>query len=314
VPKALSPMLPVPARRPPAGPGWTFEFKWDGLRALAFVEGGRVVLRSRRGRSIGAAYPETGELGSLLGARRAILDGEVVALDERGRPSFERLQERLNVASARRVAAAARRVPVTYLLFDVCYLDGRSLLAEPYLRRRALLEELGIAGAAAAVPADAGRDGEAALAVAREAGIEGVVAKRDDSSYEPGRRSRAWVKVRDVRTQEVVVAGYTPGEAGRAGTIGALVLAVQGAAGLEYVGRVGSGMSEEARRELVRRLERLATGAPVRGAPPDVAVRWVEPSLVGEVEFARWTRAGRLRHPAWRGLRPDKRAEEVVRA
>jgi bifunctional non-homologous end joining protein LigD len=206
---------------------------------------------------------------------------------------------------------------VSYLAFDVLHLDGESLLKLPYDERRARLEGLGLDGARWATPPAFEGDGAAALEVSRAQGLEGVLAKRRDSIYEPGRRSRAWVKVKHVRAQEVVVIGWKPGGGRREGGIGSLLLGVHNEHGdLVYAGHVGTGFTQRMLDDLLARLRPLVRKtAPVVDEVPRAQAkdaRWVTPKLVGEVEFSEWTRDGRLRHPSWRGLRPDKPAADVV--
>nr|WP_179791505.1 non-homologous end-joining DNA ligase [Actinopolymorpha rutila] len=320
-------MLATPGSLPPAADQhrWAFEMKWDGVRAVAYVADGRVVLLGRSGRDFTGTYPEVGALADLLPGRRCVLDGEVVALDERGRPSFELLQARMHGPGSgsgrgRRRASGAggtARPPVVYLVFDLLALDGTSMLASPYTARREALDALGLAGLYCQVPPAFVGAGDAALRTSRDQGLEGVVAKRLSSPYEPGRRSASWVKVKNLRTQEVVIAGWRVGEGSRADTFGALLCGVYDEGRLVYAGRVGTGFNQDRLADLTARLapleqraqpfdERLPT-AEARGA------HWVRPVLVGEVAFSEWTRDGRLRHPVWRGLRPDKDPDEVVR-
>ncbi|MBI2710657.1 MAG: hypothetical protein HYX34_13350 [Actinobacteria bacterium] len=315
-------MLATAGTLPSAGDEhrWAFEMKWDGVRVVAAVRAGEgpgaVLARSRRGRDVTATYPELAPVPPALAGRRAVVDGEVVALDAAGRPSFEQIQQRMNVAAPD--ARLLRAVPVQYLVFDLLHLDGQDLCGLPYEQRRARLEDLGIAGGAWGVPPVFEGDGAAALDAARRLGLEGVVAKRLDAPYTPGRRSPAWVKVKLLRTQEVVVCGWAEGEGRRGGGIGSLVLGVHDEAGrLRYAGRVGTGFTEAALDDLEGRLRPLERPAPPFAAGgakvPAKGVHWVEPVLVGEVRFGEWTREGSLRQPAWRGLRPDKAPSEVVR-
>ena len=246
------------------------------------------------------------------------MDGEAVALDRSGRPDFGRLQQRMHVINPVAVPGLVERVPVAYFVFDLLFLDGRDLLDVPYTGRRELLEglELEDSGVVAVLPVFAG-DGGAALTVSRERRLEGVVAKRRDSRYEAGRRSRSWVKVKHVRTQEVVVGGWQHGEGRRAGGIGSLLLGIPGRDGLVFVGHVGTGFTDAMLDDLAARLgpTQRAT-SPFAGELPRPVARaavYVEPELVGEVAFGEWTQDDRLRHPVWRGLRPDKSPSDVVR-
>jgi bifunctional non-homologous end joining protein LigD len=320
MPELVRPMLATLGQLPPASEDDSFgyEMKWDGVRAVVYVDGGTVRVVTRNDREVSASYPELRGLGEALGSTRVVLDGEIVAVDRlTGRISFAALQERMHVQDAARARRLAERVPVTYLVFDLLYLDGRSTLTLPYTQRRAFLEGLGVRGPHWDVPPSFAGSGADVVAASREQGLEGVLAKRLTSAYEPGRRSRHWVKVKNVRTQEVVVGGWRPGQGSRAGAIGSLLLGIPAADGLGFVGQVGTGFSGETLRDLQRRLNplRRQTSPFADAVPPRLTrdARWVTPRLVGEVQFAEWTRDGRLRHPSWRGLRPDKAVRDVVR-
>ncbi|SER96648.1 bifunctional non-homologous end joining protein LigD [Pedococcus cremeus] len=302
---------------PPDDDQWGFEMKWDGVRAVVFVDGGRPRAVSRNDIDITASYPELRAMAEAMGATQAVMDGELVALDESGRPSFERLQARMHVQGEARVRRLMGSVPVTFLVFDLLHLDGRSTLDLPYRRRRELLDSLDLNGPSWRTPPAWFGDGPSVLAASTEQGLEGVVAKRLDSVYRPGRRADTWVKVKNLRTQEVVVGGWKPGEGRREGSIGSLLLGIPSDDGLRYAGKVGTGFTQSSLRELHRLLAPLEVGTtPFTGTVPAADARqahWVSPEVVGEVRFAEWTRDGRLRHPAWRDLRPDKSARDVVR-
>ncbi len=303
---ALKTSLPADDER------WGFELKWDGVRAVAYVEGGSVRLMSRSDRDVTAAYPELCVLAAMLD-RPAVLDGEIVALED-GRPSFELLQRRMHVL--RPGERLLRAVPVRLYLFDLLHLGGESLLDRPYAERREALAALGLDRDPVRTPPWWRGGGAAVLAVSAAEGLEGVVGKPLGSRYLPGRRG-PWFKIKNLSTQHVVVAGWTPGEGRRADTIGSLVLGVYDDHGLRYAGNVGTGFTEAVLRDLRARLAALERpGNPFDTTVPAVVerkARWAEPELVGEVAFAHWTRDGVLRHPVWRGLRPDKRPEEVCR-
>ncbi|GAA4998650.1 non-homologous end-joining DNA ligase [Actinopolymorpha pittospori] len=320
MPRLIRPMLATLGELPPAGEDEKFgyEMKWDGLRAVAYADGRQVRLLTRNDIDVTATYPELAPLQQSLGSLRAVLDGEIVALDQKsGRISFAALQARMHVRNAAQIRRLAEEVPVTYLIFDLLHLDGRSTLSLPYDRRRELLESLDLRGEHWDTPPRGPGRGADALAISKEQGLEGIMAKRLSSHYEPGRRSRDWVKVKHTRTQEVVVGGWRPGKGRRTHTLGSLLLGIQGPDGLEYVGQVGTGFTEEMLDDLLRRLRRLERRtSPFAGEVPTRDTKdaqWVTPKLVGEVRFTEWTRDHRLRHPAWRGLRPDKAPEDVVR-
>ncbi|MFJ5144199.1 ATP-dependent DNA ligase [Curtobacterium sp. NPDC088465] len=294
---------------------WAFEMKWDGVRALATVRDGRVTLRSRNDNDLTAQYPELQELGERAGVD-GVFDGEVVALDERGRPSFGLLQDRMGLTRPREVEAARRRAPVRLLLFDVLEADGHDLTRLGYDARREALLTVVEAGGVIEVPQAGDGDLDHAVAESRERGLEGVVAKKRSSRYAEGRRSEAWVKIKHHATQEVVVGGWRPGRGRRAGGVGSLLLGVPGPDGLEYVGRVGTGFSDRDLDEIGEALGKTErkTSPFVEVPRPDARdAHWVTPRRVGEVEFAEWTADGRLRQPSWRGWRPDKGPEDVVR-
>jgi bifunctional non-homologous end joining protein LigD len=293
------------------------EMKWDGVRALAFMENGRLRLMSRTGKDITATYPELAGLARATGHKQALLDGEIVAFTE-GRPDFEALQPRMHVSSATQAARLAQTTPVTYLAFDVLQLDGRPLTALPYADRRDILTPLiPNGGWWLAPPNFSGADLDAVLAASAANGLEGVVAKRLDSRYEPGARSSEWLKIKNALRQEVVVAGYKPGKGNRTGQIGSLLVGVHGPDGFVYCGHVGTGFSDATLRMLGAKLAPLRRpDSPFDGpVPPEYArpAVWVEPRLVIEVTFDRWTKAGRMRAPVYQGLRDDKDPADVVR-
>lgn len=296
-------------RIPPDPERWAFEIKWDGVRALAFVEAGRVRLQNRNGVDITGRYPEVATCRS---DRQLLVDGEVVAFDAQGRPSFN--------------ALVRHSAPAHYMVFDLLHLDGRTLLDVSYVERRALLAELslgdpGRAGPAWQVPAYHLGDGADLFEATREKGLEGLVAKRLDSRYLPGKRSGSWLKLKHRHQQELVVGGWIPGEGRRSGTLGALLVGHHSRADLNFAGRVGSGFSDAELVELGSILNGLARNDEPFGPAPDARVprplarqaRWVEPCLVVEVAFAEWTPDGRLRHPSYLGTRDDVDPAQVVR-
>jgi bifunctional non-homologous end joining protein LigD len=319
LPETIAPMLatqgPLPSSEDDLS--WAYEFKWDGVRALARVEGGRVDLLARSGQDITVTYPELRALGEELGSTQALLDGEIVAMRD-GRPSFAALQNRMHVSNVAQARRLAEQLPVTYLIFDVLHLNGRSTLGLPYADRRSLLESLELDGPRWQTAPSFPGDGALILQTAREQRLEGLVAKRLTSRYHPGRRSPDWIKITTDRVAEVVIGGWRPGNGRRAGLVGSLMLGIPSPEGdgLRYVGQVGTGFTDEALRLMTERLKTLAsTRSPfVTPIPPERArgARWVEPELVGEVLFREWTPDGRMRLPSWRGLRPDKTPADVT--
>ncbi len=316
LPALVPAMLATPAQRPPEEEGWSYEMKWDGIRAIAYVDGGRVRLLSRNERDVSGSYPEIRGLGEQLGSTQAVLDGELVAFDDGLRPSFARLQQRMGVTSDAQARRLVASYPVVYVIFDLLHLDGRSTLGLPYVERRELLEGLGLSGRSWQTPPTLGEDGAAVLDVTKAQGLEGVVGKRRVSTYQPGRRSPDWLKIKNVRDQEVAIGGWHPGKGRRSDTIGALLVGIPSAAGLDYAGKVGTGFSDAVLRQLAAQLAGLVQKecpfVDVPGKDAKDAV-WCTPRLVGEVAFTQWTTDGRLRHPSWRGLRPDKDVDDVRR-
>jgi bifunctional non-homologous end joining protein LigD len=318
MPALVHPMLAVLGEEVPTDDAaYGYEFKWDGVRAVVYVDGGRARVLSRNDIDVSPSYPELRVLAESLGSRRVILDGEIVAMDDGGRPSFEALQARMHVTNPAQVRRLTDQVPVTYLVFDVLYLDGRSLLDQPYLERRRILEALQLSGPSWQTPPHFEAGGRDVWDASKQLGLEGVIAKRLDSRYLAGKRSDLWLKLKNLRTQEVVIGGWKPGAGRRKGAIGSLLIGVPGVDGLDYVGHVGTGFTDAMLRELEALLAPLARDdSPFASPVPRMHTkdaRWVAPEIVGEVAFGEWTKAGVLRHPRWRGLRPDKSPADVVR-
>jgi bifunctional non-homologous end joining protein LigD len=314
----IAPMLAVLADAlPPEDGRWAYEMKWDGVRAVLYLGSGPMKAMSRNDIDMISSYPELVGLSLPRGSGDTVLDGEIVALDKSGRPSFEQLQARMHVGDPKRARALAESHPVTFMAFDVLRLNGRSTMAQPYTERRSLLEGLRLDGPHWQTPPHWTEHGADVLQAARDQQLEGVLAKQLASTYHPGRRFPGWLKVKNLRTQEVVIGGWQAGEGRRQGAIGSLLLGLPDGDQLTYAGKVGTGFTDRALRELGELLEPLArSDSPFTEPLPrkdSAGANWVQPSVVGEVRFSEWTRDGRLRHPAWRGLRPDKTVEQVVR-
>jgi bifunctional non-homologous end joining protein LigD len=307
-PGRYSPMLATLEKDVPKGDGWTYEVKWDGYRALAYVAGGEVGLVSRNGNDLTARFPAVAKaIGKALRTPNAVLDGEVCALDEAGRATFSAMQQG---------KAGTRYV---FVAFDVLEVEGEPLVdAELKVRRERLAQLLDKRNKTVQF-SESFDDGEALFAAAEAQGFEGIIAKRARSTYQPGRRSRDWVKVKTHGRQEFVVGGYTRGEGRRANSFGSLLLGVydEGADKLRYVGSVGTGFNEKEIQRLLGLLRPLETKEPPFDPvpkPPRVRkgdIEWVEPRLVAEVEFVEWTHDQRLRAPSYQGLREDKAPREV---
>jgi bifunctional non-homologous end joining protein LigD len=318
MPEHIEPMKATLGKLPRNDAAYGYEIKWDGARAIAYCSGGRVVLESRNLLDVTPQYPELRAIGRQLGSREAVLDGEIVALDEAGDPSFQLLQRRMHLASDSEIRRRAKQVPVTYMVFDLLYAEGRTTMELTYEERRSRLEALELEGPNWQTPSYHRGEGKALLDASRERGLEGIVAKRLDSPYLPGKRTTAWVKVKNVRSQELVIGGWLPGKGRREGEIGALLVGYyepgDSEPQLRYAGKVGTGFTDESLRRLAKLMKPLTRDESpfAAGRVPRDAV-FVEPCLVAEVEFNEWTGAGTLRHPSFKGLRDDKEPTEVIR-
>jgi bifunctional non-homologous end joining protein LigD len=301
-----APMLATLAGEVPGGRGWVFEVKFDGYRALAYLRGGEARLVSRNGNDLTERFQAVARaLPNAIKTPDCVLDGEVCALDERGRSSFSAMQQGTG--------------QFVYYVFDVLELEGRPLVDLPLEERRAQLVELLDRRNRTVLLSEAFDDGEGLLEAAEAQELEGIIAKKARSRYEPGRRSRSWLKVKTHGRQEFIIAGYTRGKGRRSATLGSLILAVRRGTGLEYVGNCGTGFTEKEIDLLLEKLRPLERETPPFASVPKMPkvrkgdVVWVEPRLVCEVEFAEWTHDGRLRAPSYQGLREDKEAAEVRR-
>ena len=312
----LPPMTAAPAVGTdfPHEDEWGFEMKWDGIRILAYLEDGTARLFGRSGREETERYPEIVAALSKLGYDGAVLDAEAVATDADGKPSFATLQRRINLTRPMDIREAANTIPVQLMVFDLLRWEGQSLMALPYVTRRELLTEL--IGSTGRVQVPTNFEGElgAAIDISESLQLEGVMAKRLDSAYRPGARDRSWLKVKHQRHQEVVIVGWQDSRTG-ADRLGSLLMAVpDGTGGLQFVGRVGSGFTAAGLVDAERQLARIAAERPKLsrlGGEDLRGVHWVRPELVGEVSYGELLNSNRLRHPVWRGWRPDKRADQV---
>ncbi|MBI1886202.1 MAG: DNA ligase D [Chloroflexi bacterium] len=311
-PEKIAPMLASLAEGPFSNADWLFEPKLDGVRAIALIREGKVTLLSRRGLDATAQHPSLAEDLARQPDREVILDGEIVALDENGIPSFQLLQQRLNLTRPPDIRKAESQIPVLYYVFDLLYLNGYDLRGVTAERRRALLDQTLVPSERVKFVEEFGVDGEAAYQIALEHGLEGVVAKRRDSVYESGKRSRLWLKAKATQSDEFVVGGYSRGQGSRFSTFGALLLGYYEDGRLTYAGHVGSGFSDRMLEDLRKRLDGMRTDdCPFAEPPPVKDVTWVRPGLVVEVRYVQRTADNRLRAPVFMRLREDKPAGEV---
>jgi bifunctional non-homologous end joining protein LigD len=317
LPDGVRPMLATSGGGlPPDDDQWAYEFKWDGVRALVYVNGGRARAESRNLLDITGSYPELAEMAAAQGQRQLLLDGELVVFDATGRTDFGHLQQRMKLTGAA-VRRAMKDYPAVFLAFDVLHVDGLDVTGLPYVERRQVLEDLELDGPSWQTPPHFVGGGAAVLEASVERGYEGIMAKRLDKPYAPGRRVDHWRKVKNIRRQELVIGGWTQGEGRRTGEIGSLLLGVYDGDALRYAGHVGTGFTDKTLQELKKALKPLRRKeSPFAGAVPrpiQAKSTFVDPSLVCEVEFTEWTRDGKLRHPSFKGLRHDKDPLDVVR-
>jgi bifunctional non-homologous end joining protein LigD len=329
LPTRIDPMLAKPGEVPESDSDeWAYEIKWDGVRVLGYADRGKWSMLSRRQEDVSARYPELEAIADALGDHSAILDGEVVALDDEGRPRFQLIQSRMGLSSPAAVKAKARQQPVDYVIFDLLHLDGRCVRELPYVERRELLDGLGLDGPRWRTPRYRHAGGADLLEAARRQGLEGIVSKRCDSPYRPGKRTGEWIKTRVWRRQEFVIGGYIPGEGRRAKRVGSLLVGYYDQRAserdkgeeqrLHFAGGVGSGLNEKQIDFLTKELHaRERPDSPFDvGRPTGPKARfavWCEPELVGEVSWTEWTNEGTLRQPAFKGMRDDKDPREVVK-
>jgi bifunctional non-homologous end joining protein LigD len=315
MPERVQPMLArLAASVPKPDRGWAYEFKWDGVRAVVFCERGTFRVMSRTQEDLTRRYPELRGIAGALGSRAAVLDGEIVALAPDGVPRFEQLQQRVGLHADADIRRKMKEVPVHFFAFDLLYLDGRRLAERPYRERRKLLASLGLTGPSWQTPEHQVGHGPAMLEASRRTGLEGIVAKRVDSVYEEGRRSDAWLKLKNRLRQELVVGGWLDGEGKRQGLPGALLVGYWEGDRFVYAGRVGTGFTDATLSRLAGLMAPLERpDSPFDSGEPPRNAHFVEPRLVGEFELGEWTRAGQVRASAFKGLRDDRDPRQVVR-
>jgi bifunctional non-homologous end joining protein LigD len=320
----IKPMLAKASDLPERDDHYAYEIKWDGIRAIIYIEGKQLKIFSRNSLDITGQYPELQELANSCKSDRIILDGEIIAFDSHGRPSFELLQQRMNLVSPKSIAKVRQQVPIHFVIFDILALDQCCFFDLSYLERRNKLENLRLNGPHWQTPSYTLGTGAAMLEATRKLGLEGIIAKRLQSTYYPGQRTGDWLKIKNIARQELLIGGWIPGKGNRSGKIGALLVGYYDQAPiaakkrgsppqLVYAGKVGSGFNEKTLETLKHRLEALSRpNSPFSESTPKLS-RFVEPQLIGEFEFTEWTSNHTLRHPVFKGLRLDKEPKLVTR-
>jgi bifunctional non-homologous end joining protein LigD len=323
--RLIKPMLAKPAKLPLNGDQYSFEIKWDGIRAILYYTTDQIIITSRNLKDITSQYPELQQLKEMLVAQQVILDGEIIALDKKGHPSFSLLQQRMGLNSPTIIKNKMLEIPVTYIIFDILHFNQRSLVDLSYIERRHILEKLNLAGTNWQTPDYQQGSGKEILAAVSALELEGIVAKRLTSSYTPGKRSEDWLKIKNQHRQELVIGGWLPGKGQRSGGIGSLLLGyyditLQQAKKenkqqhFRYAGKVGTGFTKDVLHKLLTLLtplHRTTNPFTINNFPKTTI--FVEPQLVGEFEFTEWTPNHTLRHPSFKGLRNDKSAHDVIR-
>ena len=313
LPVNIEPMLAKLGAMPKDLENWSFEYKWDGMRALTYLASGRMRIESRNLRDITGLYPDIAGSAEGLPGISAIFDGEIVAFDDKGRPDFKRLQRRMHLTPDK-APRMVNVVPVKYFVFDLLWLDGKTLMDLPYSERRARLDELALNHPRWQNPAANRAEGPAMLKVAKQWGLEGLMAKRIDSPYLPGVRNNDWRKIKIVKRTEFVIGGWEPREK-NPGQIGALLLGYYDPESLElnFAGRVGTGFNAQMHEKLTAMLAERETGVnPFAGSPGKRETRYVKPDLVADVGYRRWPGGGSLQQASFHGLRTDMPAAGVV--
>lgn len=310
-PPLFTPMLATPAPAPFDSAAHWFELKWDGVRLLAYIEEGRTRLYSRRQREVTAQYPEFADLHSRMKLTNAVIDGEIFVADEKGRPSFELVQQRINQSRPADVRRTAAEYPAQLVCFDLVFADGEWIGDEPLSERRELLSSTLAFDDRVVCPDPIPEKGVAFFEAAKARGLEGIVAKQISSRYVPGRRTRNWLKIKVVNTVEVVIGGWSPGRGGRSSSFGSLLMGLYDDEGLRYIGSVGTGFTDRTLKELQAKLNQLEIArSPFAERIPFPGLHWVKPELVGEVEYREMTSQLILRAASFKALRPDLSPEE----
>ncbi|BBB92611.1 MAG TPA: non-homologous end-joining DNA ligase [Methylomusa anaerophila] len=311
----FKPMLAKAGSLPEEQADYGYEIKWDGLRAICYIKDNQATVMSRNNKDITAQYPELHRLGISMNNRKLVLDGEIIAYNNQGLPSFSDLQHRMGLSDAKAIEAKMQEIPVQYIIFDILLFNNRSCLDLMYTERRKLLAELELNGPSWQTPDYKTGDGNTILAASRQLGLEGIIAKRLDSPYQPGKRTGAWIKIKNQRRQELVIGGWVPGQGNRHGQIGALLIGYYDQSNrFIYAGKAGTGFTRNTLDRLSRLLKPHEQDMNPFSTDPRVPnAVYVTPLFVGEFEFTEWTPNGTLRHPAFKGLRTDIEPHQVTR-
>lgn len=320
----IKPMLAKSSGLPTDDKPYSFEIKWDGIRAILYYTTEQLIITSRNLKDVTSQYPELQQLAEMLIGQQVILDGEIIAFNKKGQPSFTLLQQRMGLNSPITIKNKMLEIPVTYIIFDILYFNQQSLLDHPYLERRRILEKLNLSGTNWQTPAYQQGSGKEILTAVSALELEGIVAKRLTSSYTPGKRSEDWLKIKNQHRQELVIGGWLPGKGQRSGGIGSLLLGYYDITSQQakkenkqqhflYAGKVGTGFTRDVLHKLLTLLTPLhrSTSPFIINNFPKETI-FVEPQLVGEFEFTEWTPNHTLRHPSFKGLRNDKYAHDVI--
>jgi bifunctional non-homologous end joining protein LigD len=314
MPVHLEPMLASLSKIPGDAEKYAFEYKWDGVRALCYWDGKQMRIEGRNELDVTHRWPELTKLGESFGSTATILDGEIIALDSKNRPSFQLLVQRMHLSS-KPTAAQMRAVPIVYMVFDILYLKDRVLMPMPYLRRRAILEASALSGENWQTPPAHRENPGDVLEAAVQNSLEGLVAKKLDSAYLPGHRTGDWLKIKAVNRQEFVIGGWIPVKGSAKSGVGALLVGFYDRSNqLMFAGKVGTGFTEAIRKELEEQFRSITrSSSPFADPVQEKGAIFLEPKLVAEIEFRQWTQDGKLRHSSFKGVRADKSPRDVVR-
>jgi len=312
--KNINPMLCLLVDKPFDDKGFIFEIKWDGERAIAYIDRGRVSMKSRNQKEIAFRYPEVmSEFPKALKSRSAIFDGEIVSFDKKNVSSFEKLQNRIGLNERLEIEEKTKKIPVYFYIFDILEVDDKNIENLPLAKRREKLEKILKPTNHIKISETIDNKGKAFYVAAQKKRLEGIIAKKKSSTYQEGKRGRDWQKIKITAEQEMVVGGYTPGTGSRKSTFGALLLGYYQDGKLKYAGSVGTGFNGKILKELLAKFKKIRTKKSPFSEPINLKANFLKPKLVAQIKFHEWTSDGKLRQPVYLGLRDDKKSEEVKR-